>query len=881
MPQTLTQAQHAYHKSARSMTERAPWLFEVDEVAIACKDSGLLLCAEYEGPNPSDATRADFDAVADRAQRAFRLLSDRPVTLWFTARRRRSRSYPAMPMPDPVSQAIETRRRDVFREGGAFRNRFYMSLLVLPERGSSAFFERFHYFATVELMAPPRAIWFAARAMFSARDAFAYSAGQLDTQLERQRKLFADFTASMPDIRFRLLEGDERLAFLQNSYPRNEGEVDRVGSPGDSWLLDSYLPDRLFVPGDKHGIFSGHTDHFVAALAIKTRGYPAGKEHGGTTPHMLSKLLGIDGEITLSQCFRVAPREEQLKHISEMRRFNEMTKLSPKQWASIAMRSNNENPDEIASKNEAKEDFTKEARAAEADITRGEIFYGWHNLTVLAHGATQAEMETVVGEADRAIRQAQMVPLRETLHLDSAIGGTVPGQWADVVHWHFLSTGNLADLVPWHTMDGGTLINAYLTEQLGVPCLPLVIAVTKDKTVYYLHSYVGDLPHLFLAGPSRTGKTVKCNYIWTKFRQYPNANVVILDRDFSCRIPTLLQGGQHVSVSTDAETQRARGMSFAPVAALLGQAKQWQWLADWIRLLIEMNGYTMRSDVDQNDVKAVWEALRETAALKDRSLWTLSTVRTHLPRHLQSHLEAWVGDGPYAHFFDNSVDAFELGKLTCIEIAEVLQNRRLAAPFLLYVLMRVDSKVAFTTSGRPEPTLIYVEECSFLLKDPIVAPHLRGWAATLAKRLTTLMLTTQSLEDYGDADIFPALRDNFPTRIYLPNSNAKKNEELRAIYSKQFQLNDAQIDAIGDATPKQDYFVVQPDSAVMIELKFDKDVLACLRSDRLAQRVFDRHYSNGDTQPGWQQAYIDDLIETEQIAKQSVSDLLDIEEHLA
>lgn len=863
----LSRRQADYHDAARSMTERAPWLFEADERHVACKDSGLLACFEYRGPEPSCATDADFRLLAERAQRAFLQLAGRPVTLWFTMRRRRSHLYPTAPMPDPVTQGIDDRRRARFLAGKAYSNRYYMSVLLLPERGTSAFFERFHYFSTVEEMPAPTALWFAARAMFTSRDAFAYSAGQLDAQLANARRLCDDFVASMPDVRFRALEGAERLAFLQNAYPRNGAPVERVASPGEAWMLDGYLPDGHFYPASNYGIFEGHSSHYVAALAIKTRGYPAGKE-GGTTPTLLSPLLAIDGEITISQCFRVASREEQEGHITAMRRYNEMTKLSVKQWISIAMNQNGDrNPDEITSKNEAREDFTAEALAAQADITRGEIFYGWHNLTVVAHGDTHEEMERVCLEADRAIRGKQMVPMRETIHLDSAIGGTVPGQWADVDHWHFLSTGNLADLVPWHTHDEGEAIAQYLTEQLGVPCHALIVATTRDRTVYYFHSYYGDLPHLFLVGPSRTGKTVICNYIWTRFRQYPNANVIILDRDFSCRIPTLLQGGQHVSVAIDAGERAARGMSFAPVAALLGDPVYHSWLADWIGVLIEMNGYRMKSDPGQNDFGAVWTALQETASLADRSLWTLSTVRTHLPPHLKSHLDPWVGDGQYAHFFDNETDAFSLGRITCIEMADILKNRRVAVPFLLYIVMRVDARLSFThASAVREPTIIYVEECSFLLQEPAVERVLRGWAATLGKRLTTLMLTTQSPEDYAQSSIFPAIRDNFPTRVFLPNHNAAKNEQLRHVYGMQFQLNDAQIEALATATPKKHYQVVKPDSAAMLEMDFDRETLACLRSDKLAQTVFDRHYNGGDNSPGWQQRYIEDLLETERQA---------------
>ncbi len=855
---SLNRRQARYHGSARSMTERAPWLFEASDHHVVCKDSGVLLNFEYQGPNPFGATQADFDRVAERAQQAFLQMADRPVTMWFTVRRRRVRHYPTMPMPDTVSQRIDDLRRAWFRQGRAYTNRYYFSALLLPERGSAAFFERFHHFSTVEAMEAPRALWFAARALFSARDAFAYSASELDAQLNGADKLAADFVASLPEMRFRRLEGPERLAFLQNAYPRNS-ETERVVSPADGWMLDAYLPDQHFYPGADFGIFEGATPHHVAALAIKPRGYPGGAE-GGTTSNLLSRLLGIDGELTISQCFRVASREEQLAHVKEMRRYNEMTKLSPKQWARIAMRATQEHADDVASKNAAKEAMTQETYDTEADITRGQLFYGWHNLTVLAHGETRQEMEQVYTDADRAVRSAHMVPMRETLHLDSAIGGTVPGQWADVVHWHFLSTGNLADLVPWHTEDVGERVVQYLTEQLGEPCYPLMVARTRAKTLYYLTTYYGDLPHMFVAGPSRTGKTLQCNFLWTKFRQYPRANVIILDRDFSCRIPTLLQGGQHVAVALDRESRHAGGISFAPVAAFLADPSRHEWLADWIGVLIEMNGYRMNSD----DLGAVWSALQETAALTNRALWTLSTIRTHLPPHLKIHLDAWVADGQYAHVFDNDTDAFSLGKLTCIEMADILKNRRVAVPFLLYIVMRVDARLSFTSgSAKREPTLIYVEECSFLLQEPAVERVLRGWAATLGKRLTTLMLTTQSVEDYERSTIFPAIRDNFPTRMFLPNHNARDNVGLRAIYSEQFQLNDAQIDALGWATPKQDYLIVKPDGAVMLELRHDEVTRAYLRSDRLAHTVFDRHYNGGHPQPGWQEAYVQDLIEAE------------------
>ncbi|WP_160293850.1 hypothetical protein [Burkholderia gladioli] len=246
---SLKDRQSQYHDTARSMTERAPWLFEHDDRAVACKDSGLLFSWEYRGRDPSEASEQDLAHVAEHAQRAFLQLRDRPSALWFTVRRRRAYDYPSMRQPDAVTQKIDDRRAAAFRAGRAYTNRYYMSALMLPSTGSAAFFERLRYFTVEEEMSPLRAAWFATRSMFAARDAFAYSAAQLDVQAARQMKLLDDMLTGIPDVQFQPLRGERRLAFLQNAYPRNGREVGAVASPGESWLLDAYLPDQYFYPG--------------------------------------------------------------------------------------------------------------------------------------------------------------------------------------------------------------------------------------------------------------------------------------------------------------------------------------------------------------------------------------------------------------------------------------------------------------------------------------------------------------------------------------------------------------------------------------------------------------------------------------------------------
>ena len=71
------------------------------------------------------------------------------------------------------------------------------------------------------------------------------------------------------------------------------------------------------------------------------------------------------------------------------------------------------------------------------------------------------------------------------------------------------------------------------------------------------------------------------------------------------------------------------------------------------------------------------------------------------------------------------------------------------------------------------------------------------------------MLATQSLVDVLNSDISSAVLDSCPTKILLPNPEAKA-ESMKKLYAEQLRLNDAEINTIAAAIPKQDYFFVNP-----------------------------------------------------------------------
>lgn len=68
-------------------------------------------------------------------------------------------------------------------------------------------------------------------------------------------------------------------------------------------------------------------------------------------------------------------------------------------------------------------------------------------------------------------------------------------------------------------------------------------------------------------------------------------------------------------------------------------------------------------------------------------------------------------------------------------------------------------------------------------------------------------MATQNITDIIDSEIASAVFDSCPTKILLANTEAR-SENMKGLYRKSLNLNDAEIMTIANATPKRDYFYV-------------------------------------------------------------------------
>lgn len=826
-------------EKVRPLQELLPWLLPLSEQIVACKDSGLLACFEYRGIDTDGspaAAVAQLEAVMDTAMATWR---NQPATLWWTARREKTVDYPSAPMPDPISQMIDDEHREQFVEQGGYVNRYFVSVLWRPERSTNAVLDHIGTYMA-DNVNPIKAVVLGIRSALSSRESFAWDAASLEQALQAFEGRLAQFHGTLGVIAPRRLKGDELIGFLWGMANPGMSMVPKA-MPRDARFMDGLLGERTVDVTRDMLVFGKDVPDTTYVSAISLKEYPDAFEAGA-----FDGLLTMPIEATLSIAFRVASTSQMDKELSAARRNANLTKFGLKSIIASAIRRGE--PDE-SSADPSKLEALDDAAEAQAELSSGRRFWGWMNTTLTYYSNNFDEVERLTAEATRALHGSRFSgAVRETTHLVSAWTVTLPGAWEECRRWYPMTDANVSDTAPIVSVIPGERWNEHYSKITGRPQPALTVLATDYATPYYFNFNEGQIGHAFVVGPTRSGKSIGMNFFMSQFRKYPGARIVIFDRDLSCRIPTLLQGGEHIDV-------RPGGHIQLNPFVLVESREHWPFLARWTEYLASARGYQVTAE----DTRQIWQAIEATAEDPDRSNRRLMGVYNLLPVHLKGQLNPWIEGNQYGEYFDHVEDSFSLSDFTCIEMGPVMQDPILASALMDYAFYRTELALRPRPGEPLHPTLMYVEECSFLMQVPQFANRLVGWLKTFAKLNGGVILTTQSPEDLQQSNVetaFAAIRDNIPTRVYLPNPNAM-SEGLHHTYTRTFGLLPEQVERIAKALPKRQYFITkQGGVARMTSLHLTPNQVNALRSETDAQRIFDACWQNGTAPSGWQQEYM-------------------------
>lgn len=833
----------------RSALEIVPWFVPLTEEVVICKDGALLACFEFQGADLEGAEETLRMEIMSAVDRMGGLLRERPLTVWWTVHRRYSDTYPSYPPVggSEVSRFLDERRREDFLSTASFRNRHYVSLLWSPQTSAGGVFDRISALIAAG-KAPGKAIIEGFRSSFGARASYAFRKEEIEQELRDFEGIIPRIEALLSPVQVRRLHGDDLLGFLARAA--NPGlPIDR--KTWDGHLLDGCLMEQpISVFQDVLRFGDGDEALYGAAVSLRT-------PPDATPWAAVEGLLSYPCEMVLSQIFRVMPTREVERHANALRRTLELSALSPKAILSAAMNKGEADQRHVDSSKVSKAAAAEEAKQA----AYGGAVFGWYNLTVMPLSRDLDHLEEITRYLLRSMHASALSgAIRESIHLLTSFASTLPGAWRDCNRWIVFDHQNATDMAPLTGVAEGELVNEHLTKQLGQRCEALITFTTEYNTPFFFNFHAGALGHCAVIGPSRSGKSIGMNFAISQWSKYPGGRVLIFDKDYSCRIPSMLQGGSHIDLRPDA------GIRMNPLS-LLSDPSHFPFVQQWIEGLISLRDYRFTPQ-DDVDLRA---ALQEIAAREDKRLITLGHLAELLPSHLRNALSPWVrsgshagSDGQYADYFDNEGDDLDLDRpITCIEMNDIMRVPPAARAFLDYAFYRLQLLLRSGIHNGVFPTLIYVEEAWFLMQDERFANRLMDWLKTFAKLNAILVLTTQSLEDLASLppQVFAAVRDNIPTKLFLPNP-AALSDTAYPVYREKFGLTETQIRGIANATPREDYFIVKPGVSRIGKLRLNPRQVALLRSDTAAQRIFDRMLKEkGEPPEKWWQEYMNAIEE--------------------
>jgi type IV secretion system protein VirB4 len=598
-------------------------------------------------------------------------------------------------------------------------------------------------------------------------------------------------TSFSQNMRFRRLshtpENDELLHSL-NMIMNQKNHPCRLPDPPDN--LDSWLSKDI-----ENGESFVYDGKYAAVLSID--GLPP-----FSRPGLLAEVEHLPIDLVWSSRFIVTDQTYARAKIADERK-----KWRQKEYPFIAKMMNNTNapPDQYAVQ------MVQECNAALAMIEQGSIIYGHYTSTIILKHEDDEILRRQTREAIKLFERLGFSIRLEHRNTLEAFLGSLPGHGRENIRKPFLHSLNFADLAPLTNYWSGAEFCPCPPPNYPPKSPPLLQAASVGTTPFRLNLHVDDVGHTLILGPTGSGKSTLLALLASQFERYENSQTFIFDKGFSM---FALTAACHDAAHYDLGTLADKG-GLCPLSELDTEEDR-GWAYDYIDTLLELQLEDNKSDnMGAEDRNLVREAVNilanSTKESYERTMTAfISTVQSKKARNLMSYYQ--ISNGPAGDFIDGKKNDIEYKSLVAFEIQELMNyGKNIVVPVLLFLFRQIEKRL----TGRP--SLLIIDEAWLALSTPIFARKIKEWLKVFRKANCAVILATQNVSDIANSDIANAVIESCPTKIFLPNPEAR-NEHSARLYREIFGLNKKQINLISNALRKSQYYLVNPMGRRLFEL---------------------------------------------------------------
>lgn len=755
----------------------------IDDGIVLLKSGGLLAGYTYRVADAGGSTAEEQNALCDSLSRALLPLGSGWM-LHVDAVRQPIAAYCGRGgFPDVVSAAIDDERRRFFtRQGTAYEGHCVLTITYTPPMRTRARM-RALLFDDQDPASKGRVKEGDRHLLVFRRELRAFET-RLPFHLERLRARTAPTEAGA-------VVHDELLRWLHYCAT---GLSHPIASPKSGVYLDRVIggQDLEFVGEDvKVG------QRWLQVVAID--GFPR-----ATFPGLLNQLAELPCEYRWSTRAIFVESHEAVKHLERYRR---KWQQKIRGFVDQVLDSQRGPIDRHAM------DMVGDAEAAISTLSSGEVGPAYYTSVVVLLDEDLERVRRAAHATARAIRRLGFSAARiEDLNLVDAFLGSLPGHGIPNVRRPLLNTLDVADLLPTTSIWAGSEYAPCPYYPSESP--PLMYCLTGGSTPFRFNLHQGDVGHTLMFGPTGAGKSTHLAVIAAQLRRYEGMRVFAFDKGMSLfplasaiHSATGGRSGFHFDLNLDTESCR-----FAPLAVLDTEADR-KWAMEWVDLILAMHGVKTTPAQRVELGTAVVNMHRTGARTMSELVLTLQDLE------MSEVLRQYTSDAPMGRVMDAEEDFVRLSDFTVFEIEDLLSaGDKLGLPVLTYLFRRIERSL------QGAPAAILLDEAWVMLGHPVFREKIREWLKVLRKANCLVLLATQSVTDASRSGILDVLVESCPTKLFLPNPNAR-SKEGRELY-QSLGLNERQIELVASGTAKRDYYYVSGQGRRMYELALGPLALA-------------------------------------------------------
>ncbi len=764
---------------AACLHTQLPWLGLVRDSIVITRRGELLGGARLLGAPFECRSAGDIDGVALRWARALRSLPPGWRIRWQACKRRLT-ALPRRDSRDPLDARVRAARHRHLLARGLYEidaSVFWIwdpQLAPQPPAGKGHAASR----RVVERMA----LW------LSQDRTRRLLLGHIEAACDRFEGTVAAFRGLVNDVTpLAPLAGADLFARL--ATVANSGQAARTAHFSGAHGLD-----RQLALSD----VEAHRDHLLLD-SERVETYALIDPPSVSRAHLFGEILDLDAELDLACEWRREDAAKSRRRIRTARRH-----YHQKRYSMMAHATAGDAPPQAQG---ALQDRAAEAEAGQLGEALRELEvdgmpFGEHSFSVALRATDAAQLDVVRPELLRIASATDARFHRETYNGVNAWFAMAPGNHDRQLRANYLSAAVAADLAPLWATPGGDRLDAHLGDE------HLAILETRRGTPYYYSAHAGDIAHTLVVGATGSGKSFLLNFLLAQARKY-GPRVCILDLGGSYRHLSELVGGAYLGLRLSSD---GFSCSFNPFRALRPTSENLQFLASFVRMLLDLEGMVCDAG-ERSEIREQVAALYEL----DPSARRLSSLRALLPARLRQPLGAWTRGGVWGSAFDNPEDTLTLSDWQAIDLAGAAGKPELATAVVFYLLHRFGTAVT-APAELDRWKLLVVDEAWKFLADPLVGAYLGEGLKTWRKSNAAVVLATQSPGDAAsNASLCRTIAESCLTKILLANPELDPDE-----YAEAFGLRPAEVEAVRTLLPKRQLLVHRQGVAQVLELNVDR-----------------------------------------------------------